>query len=374
MKTVKLLEVWMNGNKVGLLAETVDKRIAFEYDADWIKKGFSISPISLPLEKKVFISKAEPFEGLYGVFADSLPDGWGRLLVDRMLLKQGVNPQHVSALQRLAIVGSQGMGALEYRPAQELSKVEFDYELDKISEECKKVLSDSPCDELDKLYVMGGSSGGARPKVNVRFKDEDWLVKFPSSYDDEDIGYQEYRYALCASKCDIDVEEVHLFSSKKCKGYFGTRRFDRNTMSGERVHMITVSGMLETSHRIPNLDYNTLMRLIWIITKDDSQLKQMYRRMCFNTFSHNRDDHSKNFSFLYDSKSLRWKLTPAYDMTYSSSVGGEHATCVAGNGVNPGMKELISVGVEAGLSREWCEKVAGQIREIVTVELGEYLI
>ena len=370
MKTIKSLEVWMNERRVGTLAQTIDKKIAFEYDSTWLLEGFSISPLSLPLEKRVFIAKPEPFEGLFGVFADSLPDGWGRLLVDRMLLRENENPYEITPLQRLAIVGNQGMGALEYRPVYELNNAEQYADLDKLSEECTKILNEKYSEDLDTLFAMGGSSGGARPKIFTKYKNEDWIIKFPSTYDSKDIGFQEYLYALCAVKCGITVENVHLFPSQKCKGYFGTRRFDRNNSSiPSKIHMLTVSGMLETSHRIPNLDYHTLMKLTWIITKDYSQLEQLYRRMCFNVFSHNRDDHSKNFSFLYNMELAKWMLTPAYDMTYSSSIGGEHATCVDGNGKNPEMKELVAVGTTAGIAESKCREIAEDIKKIVAAEL-----
>lgn len=370
MRTIKNLGVWMGTERVGTLAETLDKKIAFEYDSSWLTNGYSISPLSLPLEKKVFIAKPEPFDGLFGVFSDSLPDGWGRLLVDRLLLREKENPHQVTPLQRLAIVGNQGMGALEYRPIYEMQETQETTDLDRLSEECTKILSEEYSEDLDMLFTMGGSSGGARPKIFTKYNNEDWLIKFPSTYDSKDIGYEEYHYALCAAKCGIAVEKVHLFPSQKCKGYFGTRRFDRtNNPSPQKIHMLTVSGMLETSHRIPNLDYHTLMKLTWIITKDYNQLEQMYRRMCFNVFSHNRDDHSKNFSFLYNTTLQKWMLTPAYDMTYSNSLGGEHATCVDGNGRNPGTKELIAVGVAAGISESKCRELANEIKTIVNAEL-----
>ena len=95
--------------------------------------------------------------------------------------------------------------------------------------------------------------------------------------------------------------------------------------------------------------------------------------MCFNVYSHNRDDHSKNFSYYYDEPEARWKLTPAYDLTYSNSLGGEHATCVNGNGRNPEMEDLLEVGKATGMSKEMLTKIAEEIQEIVLVELGEFL-
>lgn len=137
--------------------------------------------------------------------------------------------------------------------------------------------------------------------------------------------------------------------------------------------MITVSGLLETSHRIPNLDYHDLFKLTYILTKDERQLEELFRRMCFNVFAHNCDDHSKNFSYLYDEQNKQWGLTPMYDITYSSSIGGEHACCVNGNGRNPEMTDLLAVGEKAGLSKKKMKRIAEEIKEIVLVDLGDII-
>ena len=131
--------------------------------------------------------------------------------------------------------------------------------------------------------------------------------------------------------------------------------------------MISASALLETSHRIPNLDYNILMQLTLHLTQDYEEVEKLYRLMCFNVFAHNRDDHSKNFSFLYDEG--KWSLSPAYDLTYSNSIGGEHATTVAGNGLNPGMEELLSVAKQIGINEKWAKNTAQEIRETVNNEL-----
>ena len=136
-----------------------------------------------------------------------------------------------------------------------------------------------------------------------------------------------------------------MFSSKICDGYFGTKRFDRIKVDGveKKLHMLSASAILETSHRVPNLDYDILMKLTLMLTKEHSEVEQLYRLMCFNVFAHNRDDHSKNFTFIYDDVARKWSLSPAYDLTYSYSIGGEHATTVHGNGRNPGIKDILDI-------------------------------
>ncbi len=140
-----------------------------------------------------------------------------------------------------------------------------------------------------------------------------------------------------------------------------------------RRHMVSVSGLLETSHRIPNLDYELLMRLTMMLTKDITECEKLYRLMCFNVFAHNRDDHSKNFSYIYLEDENRWVLSPAYDLTYSSSLNGEHATTINGNGVNPGINDLLEVAKKAGLDIKAARAAAEDIRECVKDNLGEYL-
>lgn len=379
MNKIKKLEVIFNGKKVGTLALLNKNKIdllAFQYDDEWIKNGFSISPFSLPLENKVFIPKIDPFNGMFGVFSDSLPDGWGKLLVDRTLKKNNINPFEITSLDRLAIVGSSGMGGLEYIPQYDFEIKSEIKDLDELALSCKKILNTEYSENLDELFLLGGSSGGARPKILTNIDGEDWIIKFPSKFDSDNIGKQEYDYSLCAKKCGIFMPKTKLFPSKNCSGFFGVKRFDRKKNSKneiKKIHMISVSGLLETSHRIPNLDYDILMKLTLKLTNDFEEIKKMYKLMCFNIFAHNRDDHSKNFSFLYNEVKKKWELSPAYDLTYSNSIGGEHATTVAGNGKNPTIKDILKVAENIGLKKDEAKKIALEIKETVESDLKEYL-
>lgn len=169
------------------------------------------------------------------------------------------------------------------------------------------------------------------------------------------------------------MTETRLFASNVCDGYFGTKRFDRGP-SGERIHMLTAAALLELDYRQPSLNYHSLMKLTKILTRDNQkEMESMFRRMCFNVFAHNRDDHSKNFSWLHDEKTDTWSLSPAYDLTYSSTYYGEHTTTVDGNGRNPGTKELLAVGVQAGLKKQTCEEMIGEISSRVREMLGEWV-
>ena len=374
MHRLNKVDIFYHDRQVGTMALYENRLAVFEYDGEWLRDGFSISPFSLPLEKKVFVPKIDPFEGLFGVFADSLPDGWGRLLVDRLMRRNGLNPQTIGSLERLAIVGNSGMGALTYRPVILMENVQGDLSLDEIAGECSRILNTESSENLDYLFAKGGSSGGARPKILTKVGEEDWIIKFPSSDDSQNIGKQEYDYALCAQACGLNMEEVRLFPSNKTKGYFGTKRFDRRGKGEEgNVHMVSAAGLLETSHRIPNLDYDILMKLTLQLTRSMEECEKLYRLMCFNVFAHNRDDHSKNFTYLYEEKAQRWILSPSYDLTYSNSLGGEHATTVNGNGVNPGMEDILAVAEKTGLNVAKSQKTANEIKECVYEMLGEYI-
>ncbi len=366
MRAGKTLDVYYHGRLVGTLAETPDKRIAFQYSTDWQKTGFSISPFSLPLRNDVYIPNdrsLDRFDGLFGVFADSLPDSWGGLLLDRYLQRVGINRGDISTIDRLAYIGKSGIGALEYLPSKEkdydLHNIGLDF--DEIAKECENILSSKYSNQLDVLYRLGGSSGGTRPKINIKEDNKEWIVKFPAKTDPDISGKREYDYSVCAKDCGIIMTETELIPSFICDGYFKTVRFDRE--QGEKIFCITFAALLEADYRAPSCDYETYMKLVKILTKDNSHdIKQMFKIMCFNVLTHNRDDHTKNFSFIY-TNDKGWRLAPAYDLTYSDTYWGEHTTSVAGKGKDITEKDLIGLGIESGLSAKYCSQCYADIAE-----------
>lgn len=248
--------------------------------------------------------------------------------------------------------------------------------MDELARECQKILNTEYTDKLDELYRLGGTSGGARPKIMTSIGNEEWIIKFPAHVDGKDAGKMEYDYSCCARKCEITMSETKLFPSGICKGYFGTRRFDRvpDQNGIKRVHMLTAAALLELDFEQPSLDYHSLMKLTKILTKDHyADVESMFRRMCFNVFAHNRDDHSKNFTYLYDEEKDQWRLSPAYDLTYSNTYYGEHTTTVDGNGKDPGRKELLAVGITAGMKKNRCMEIIDEIEKCVGEMLGGYL-
>ena len=376
MKQNKALQVLFDNRVVGTLALAANHKVVFQYDDSWLEQGFSISPFSLPLENQVFVPAKDYFDGLFGVFADSLPDHWGRLLLKRLLLAHEQNPDKLTVIDRLAIVGKSGMGALTYYPEQSFSEENDNTDLDELAFQCQKILHTEYSDKLDELYRLGGTSGGARPKIMTTINDEDWIIKFSAHVDGENAGKMEYDYSCCARKCGITMSETKLFPSEVCEGYFGIKRFDRiSDISGtKRVHMLTAAALLELDFEQPSLDYHSLMKLTKIITRDNKDdVENMFRRMCFNVFAHNRDDHSKNFTYLYDESADSWRLSPAYDLTYSNTYYGEHTTTVDGNGRNPGKKELLAVGTMAGMKKELCMDIITEIKSCINGMLEMYL-
>ena len=371
----KSLEVYYHNDHVGTLAEMPDKRIAFQYSKEWVATGFSISPLSLPLRDEVFVPPQKTFDifhGLYGVFSDSLPDSWGELLLNRYLASKGIDVGTISILDRLAYVGSSGMGALEYHPAEksDFNPGKNDLDFDTLSIECSAIFSSKDSDQLQLLYELAGSSGGTRPKLLLNENGTDYIVKFPANTDPSISGKREYDYSLCAKKCGINMTETSLIPSRICKGYFKTERFDRQ--EGRKIHTLTMAGLLETDFRHPTCDYNTYMKAIDVITKGNKDDKaQMFKIMCFNVLTHNLDDHTKNFSFIY-TEEKGWRLAPGYDLTYSTTYYGEQTTSVNGKGKNITDSDMISVGINAGLSKAFCEKSIQEIRK-ETASLEEYL-
>ena len=357
-RTADGLAVLLGERRVGSLAETPEGLVAFQYDEGWLQEGFSLNPYSLPLSSDLFIPRWHPFDGLFGTFNDSLPDGWGALLLDRMLGESGVDPASVSSLERLAIVGSGGRGALRYEPEAEFPRRALPCDLDELADMCRNVLDDKHVDDLDSLYAAGGSSGGARPKAYLDADGSSWLVKFPSRVDPEEAGALEYDFMSCAHACGIDVPEFRLFPSARCSGYFGTKRFD--LVGSKRIHMLSASGILEVSHREPVLDYRSLFQLSFFLTQSRGEAERLFKLMCFNVFAHNYDDHANNFSWLCEDG--EWRMAPAYDLTYSAGFHRGHMTSVMGSG-EPGIEDMLALAKEVGLPARSSERTARDIQD-----------
>ena len=354
----EIIDVFLAGRRVGRMTLTRDGLCAFEYAAEFLADGFSISPFVLPLEKKVFVADRDPFCGNFGVFDDSLPDGWGRLLQMRFLRERGVDASRLSPLRRLALVGPRGRGALEYVPdAGESAESEF-RDFAKIARDCEKILEEKEvaAEDLEALYRGGGSSGGARPKIFAKLDGREWLVKFRASADPQDVGALEYACSRLARECGVEMPETRLL----CGKFFAAARFDRDA-DGGKTHTVSASGLAHAYYRIPSLDYADLMLITRTLTRDERQVAQMFRRMVFNVLIGNRDDHSKNFAF--QCRAGTWTLAPAYDLLPSEGFNGLHTTAVNGKGV-PSLEDVAELARRFGVPawRGVVEEIAERVR------------
>ncbi len=361
LQEINKLVVKYNNRIVGVLFDD-GTRISFQYDLKWQKEGFSISPLSLPLNNEIFYTATNSLNDLFGVFRDSLPDGWGQLLSVRALAQKGINYTKLSPLTKLSLIQANGPGALTYEPIQdEVSYQSSITDLDQIAQDAINIYNDNNIN-LDELYLMAGSSGGARPKVYYQDNQGSWIVKFSCRLDDIDAGLTEYQLNQKAKQCGININEHRSFESKLCKGYFAAKRFDINP-DNSRIHFISLCGLLETVHTLPNLDYMILFKVIDSISaqKQEDTL-QAYKLMCFNVINNNKDDHGKNFGFIYDEHLHGYKLSPAYDITYIS-INKEHEMSVDGNG-NPTEDDCIKVGALIGYTKSDCQAIINSIKKL----------
>lgn len=355
MSNISIIEVFISDRCVGRIALTREGLCGFEYDADWIKSGFSISPFYLPLKSGLIMAKRDPFAGNFGVFDDSLPDGWGNLLLDRYLQEKGIDPYKLNILERLSLIGSTGRGALEYRPDKSVVSDNEFINFNRLAKEAEKILeSKESTGSVDLLYQYGGSSGGARPKVFAKIDGSEWLVKFKATSDPINIGEIEHSYSLLAKECGIRMAETRLFENR----YFGVERFDRTSQG--KIHTVSAAGLLNANYRIPSLDYSLLLKLTLTLTKDMEQVAEMFRQMLFNILISNRDDHAKNFSFQW--MDGVWKLSPAYDLLPSNGFNGYHTTSVNGKG-EPTLADTIAVATEIGLSKQHATQIIEELTE-----------
>lgn len=359
MVDISQIEVWMHNRQVGRLALTPTKPqvCAFEYSPEWLNTGFSISPFELPLTTGLKIASYHPFSGNFGVFADSLPDGWGQLILHRYLLTKGVNSLNLNILQQLCLVGSNGRGALEYRPDESIRKTAEYLNFERLAAEAQAVLKEDNYtgEYIEELVLRGGSPGGARPKIFVKNVDGEWLVKFRAKGDNVNIGREEYEYSLLAKQCNIEMPETCLFENK----WFGTKRFDRR--GDEKLHVVSAAALLKADYMIPSIDYFHLFKLSAHLSHSIAELWKIYRLMCFNVLIGNRDDHAKNFSFIYDDG---WYFAPAYDILPCGVEGDYHTTSVNDNPL-PKHEDVIALASKVGLEQKEAEKVWNEIKNIV---------
>ena len=379
---MKKLSVYLTQDRedsrlVGELAES-DRKIYFEYDSEFLQNPLWLSPFKLPPESGLHEHTDRAFGPLFGLFDDSLPDGWGLLLMDRVFRKQGVDLNRVSPLDRLAYMGDHTMGALTYRPPclrDEPDGRLMDFH--SLASESYQVLAGKSESILAQLVMAGGSPGGARPKVLVGLNGDEmiagvgtlpdgyqyWMVKFYSREEAVDEGLIEQAYSQMARAAGLSMPTTRLFETKEGDSFFGVERFDRQGC--RRVHMQTFGNLIHANFRIPGSDYEQLLKVTRILTKNQEDLLSAFRLMVFNIVAHNRDDHVKNFSFILE-PNMEWTLAPAYDLTFSPGPGGEHTLTVAGEGREPRLSHVLHLAGGAGITRKQAMDIIDEVTSAVT--------
>jgi len=347
--------------KVGTLSE-FGRDTAFEYDRSFVPLGLNLAPLRLPLRTGVQVYDGSGNMETFGLFDDSLPDGWGRRLIDRgFRQKYGRLP---TVLERLACVGANGKGALVYEPEEVLDGDIVSWDLVSLAEAAMNFDDGRAEEVLPMLRQAGGSSGGARPKAYVGFNPETgavcverpelpegfehWLVKFNTRHDGASAGREEYRYYQKALSAGVTMMPSRLVETA-AGAFFATQRFDR-TPRGGRLHFASAAGLLQTDYRTPGDEYEILFKLTDLLTHDYSAKEELFRRVRLNVLEHNRDDHLKNFGFLMNAEG-QWSLAPFYDFTFSEGPNGWQTLSVAGEGANPTEADLARLAKSVGLSR-----------------------
>ncbi len=387
---IRISRTLSNGQSavVGSLTQ-VDGRINFRYDDTYLHtfSAGNLSPLKLAFDNSAQVAPLRPHHGLHGVFADSLPDGWGMLLLDRYCKSQGRDLAQISRLELLSFIGDRAVGALSYEgvafdsPVLEENSQTID--LCELGTAACDVFEDKDSPLLAQL-LASSTVGGACPKALLNFSkafDEcsldagsefsPWIVKFTSSSLSfgHEAGLLESAVLKTAQAADIAVNDFRLFAGAQGEGrpktpyWLGVKRFDR-TPSG-KLHFSSAAGLLDANYRIPSLDYEDLIRLTATLTKSQKDTQEMFRRAVFNFLICNCDDHAKNFGFLMDDRG-QWHLSPAYDITYSPNAYGEHATSFAGCGKTLTATAVQKLGRLAGLRPKEISEVCAEIVHAVT--------
>jgi len=379
-----LYDTGRNVELVGTLALS-GLKVLFEYEPSWQKKGLELAPFQMPVQRGSFSFDLARLPGnLPGLCADSLPDGWGLLIMDRFFARKGVERHEVTPLDRLAYLGDHAMGALTYSPADGNDSTVEAIQIGTMAREAYELFAGDIDQVSPLLSKIGGSPGGARPKALIGISESGrefvsgssdvpegyshWLMKFSSPvygklselgpYE----GIVESIYLQMAEKAGISVQHHKLILADDLL-HLAVKRFDRPARD-RRLHMATACGLHHADCRQPSLDYKDLIKTAWALTRDARQVEEQYRRAIFNLFAINRDDHSKNHSYLVGENNV-WRLSPAYDLTYSMGPGGEHWTSYLGVGKMPSRSVLLKLADVGSISAREATATIDQVQHAV---------
>lgn len=354
-------------------------RIVFQYSNEAKQRGLELSSYTLPLEGPQLRQNFPDYQlDLPGPVYDALPDGWGMLLMDRMFRRRALTTARIGALERLAYIGSNAMGAMTFEPvAPEGQESEVHIPLEQLAAEVQDVLHGEGGEFLQTLMLVGGSPQGARPKALVYRNPETntfttavtpdfeaWLVKFPAKEEHAEVCAIEMVYAQCLRLCGIETPDTAYFSLPNGFAAFASKRFDRQ--DGMRVPMQSLAAFTGANYRSPGvLDYVNFMRATQICTNDVREMALAFERAVFNVAFNNRDDHPKNFSYIM-SKKGQWRLAPAYDVTFCEGPGGYHQMDVMGNAEKIFRADMLRLAKEAEVPQDLAGKMIDSICDVAS--------
>ena len=401
---IRTVKVKMWGTTIGYLHRQDNGLIGFQYDDDFIPSGIEVAPVKMPLSELTYSFPTLPevtFSGLPGMLADSLPDKFGNIVIKRYLESQGRTEDSLTVLERLCYTGQRGMGALEYEPSTNIVDINEEVNIDALTKLASDILTERESlnvkydDNMIAQLMQGSSSvGGARAKTLIALNPETnevrsgqinagkgfeyWLLKFDDIADNKDKDKEpdgkeytkiEYAYYLMAKAAGIKMSECRLYKENG-RSHFMTKRFDRKGAKGEKLHMQSLCAMAHMDFNSPRMysheDAFLIMRQLKL---PHSDFVQLYKRMLFNEYAKNYDDHTKNVTFLMDKKGV-WRLSPAYDMTFSyrksSTWVNAHQMLINGKADEITKGDFMKVAEKAGMKKSEAEKCIKQVKDAIS--------
>ena len=406
---VDVAEVKIWGELAGAVRwDTQDQLASFQFDTDFLKKGYDLSPIKMPIQngnriysfpdlRKAKEEQVATFNGLPGLLADSLPDKYGNQLINIWLARNGRPPDSMNPVEKLCFIGARGMGALEFEPTQlKTNKQTFAVEIKSLVEIAEKILFvregfeiNLHKDEqraLSDILKIGTSAGGVRPKAVIAYNQKSgevrsgqtlapkgfdhWLIKLDGVSDAQfgsshGFGRVEYAYYLMAKDCGIQMSDSQLYEENG-RAHFMTRRFDREG-SNTKHHIQTLCGIQHFDYNnLYGYSYEQIFQAMRILRMTYPEAEQMFRRMVFNVMASNYDDHTKNFSFRLKQYG-KWELSPAYDVCYSYDPENiwvsQHTLSINGKHKGISKNDLMTLATANNIKKG--ESIIDEIKEVV---------
>lgn len=401
---IQNVKVNLWGTPIGYLHQQENGLIGFQYDTDFIGSGIEVSPIRMPLSKMTYSFPSLPeetYNGLPGMVADSLPDKFGNIVIRRYLDSIGRSGDDLSPLEKLCYTGKRGMGALEYEPAREVADINVKVDIDALTKLSADILSNKESlhviDDnhmIAQLMQCSSSVGGARAKTLIAWNKntndirsgqinagegyEYWLLKFDDIGNNKDKDSEpdngeytkiEYAYYLMAQACGIEMSECRLYHENG-RSHFITKRFDRIGENGEKLHMQSLCAMAHMDFNSPRVySYEDAFQVMRQLKLPHGDFVQLYKRMLFNEFAKNYDDHTKNIAFLMNKKG-EWSLAPAYDMTFSYRKGSPwvsaHQMLINGKADEITLDDLLAVADKVGIKQSTAKSCIKQVQNTVS--------